>query len=300
MDRGFADGTGPSPTGRVEQLKAWCLSCLLRVSTADGAVFFKATAALPLFVDEGSVMRGLARLFPGTVPEPLAVDAARRWMLLDDLGPELGWDAPVETREHVHRLFADVQVESSRHVDELLELGCLDRRPQWLAKQIGELIADDDALAGLDESEIARLRELEPGLLELCRGLSSHDVPNALVHGDLHLSNVARIDDRYVVFDWTDACVSHPFFDLIDVFREQDEAVRTRVRNAYLSAWLGFEPMSRLLELWAEAETVAALHHAVSYRHIVANVEPGSGQRLEWALPDFLRKALAAAETLRL
>ena len=294
------EALGRPPTGRVEQLRVWCLSCLLRVPTADGAVFFKATAASPLFVEEGSVMRGLARLFPGSVPEPLAVDPARRWMLLDDLGPELGWDAPIETRELVHRLFAEVQVESSRHVDELLELGCVDRRPGRLVTQIGELVADDEALAGLDDSEIERLRALEPRLLELCRGLATRGVPCALVHGDLHLSNVSQIDGRYVFYDWTDACVSHPFFDLIDVFREKEESVKTRVRDAYLSRWLDFEPRDRLLELWAETEIVAALHHAVSYRHILAGVEPGAESELEWALPDFLRKALGAAETLRL
>ena len=76
---------GRPVTGRIEQLRVWCLSCLLRVPTGEGAVFFKATAASPLFVDEGSVMRGLARFFPGSVPEPLAIDASRRWMLLDDL-----------------------------------------------------------------------------------------------------------------------------------------------------------------------------------------------------------------------
>jgi hypothetical protein len=286
-------GLGRPVTGRIEQLRVWCLSCLLRVPTAEGAVFFKATAASPLFVDEGSVMRGLAQLFPGSVPEPLAVDQPRRWMLLDDLGPELGWEAPTEIRELVHRRFARIQVESSARVDELLALGCIDRRPDWLAGQVEELLADDEALSKLDDVEITRLRALAPRLVAICRGLAAQGVPDALVHGDLHLGNVARIDDRYVVYDWTDACVTHPFFDLIDVFREKDEAVRTRVRDAYLSEWLAFAPMDRLLEAWAQAELMASLHHAVSYRHILASIEPGAGLELEWALPEFLRRVLA-------
>jgi aminoglycoside phosphotransferase (APT) family kinase protein len=238
-------------------------------------------------------MRGLARLFPGSVPEPLAVDASRRWMLLDDLGPELGWDAPVELRELVHRQFARIQVESSTCVSELLTIGCIDRRPEWLAGQIEELLADDAVLAKLEDDESERLRALQPRLVSLCRGLTAQGVPDALVHGDLHLGNVARVDDRYVVYDWTDACVTHPFFDLIDVFREQDEAVKTRVRDAYLSEWLHFAPMNRLLEIWAQAELLASLHHAVSYRHIEMSVEPGAEQEFERALPAFLRRVLA-------
>jgi hypothetical protein len=283
---------GRPVTGRIEQLRVWCLSCLLRIPTADGAVFFKATAESPLFADEGKVMGGLAELFPGHVPEPLATDAERRWMLLEDLGPELGWDAPVEVRERVHRLFAGIQVESAGHVEELLALGCLDRSPRRLATQIDELVGDDEALSGLDDSEITRLRALRPRLIGLCQELDA-PVASALVHGDLHLSNVARIDDRYVFYDWTDACVSHPFFDLIDVFREQDDVVGARIRDAYLSAWLDFEPMDQLLAIWRDAELAALLHHAVSYRSLLASVEPGTGQELEWALPHFLRRLLA-------
>ena len=118
-------------------------------------------------------------------------------------------------------------------------------------------------------------------------------VPGALVHGDLHLSNVARTGDGYLFYDWTDACVSHPFFDLIDVFREQDDAVGARVRDAYLAGWLEFEPMHRLLAIWREAEVAALLHHAVSYRSLLAGVEAGATQELEWALPHFLRRLLA-------
>jgi len=286
---------GRPPTGRVEQFRAWCLSCLLRVPTAGGAVFFKATAESPLFVDEGEVMLGLARFFPANVPAPLAVDPARRWMLLDDLGPELGWDAPLDVREEVLRLFARMQIESSGRVDELLALGCVDRRLEWLAAQITELLADDAALAGLEDREVATLRALGPKLQAMCLALAETGVPDALVHGDLHLSNVARLDGHYVFFDWTDAGVTHPFFDLIDVFRERDDSVRERLRDAYLSLWLDYEPMDRLLDIWSDAEQLASLHHAVSYRHILANVEPGAGGELEWALPYFVRKVLASS-----
>jgi len=282
-------------TGRIEQIRAWCLSCLLRVPTADGAVFFKATAGSPLFVDEGEVMLGLARFFPANVPTPLAVESTRRWMLLDDFGPELGWNAPLEVREAVLRLFAHMQIESSGRVGELLALGCVDRRLEWLAAQTRELLADDAALAGLDDGEVATLRALGPKLEAVCLGLAATAIPDALVHGDLHLSNVTLVDGHYVFFDWTDAGVTHPFFDLIDVFRERDDSVREQLRGAYLSMWLDYEPMDRLLDIWKDAESVAMLHHAVSYRHILANVEPGAGRELEWALPYFLRKVLASS-----
>lgn len=285
---------GRPATGRTEQVRAWSLSSVLRTPTAGGTVFFKATAGLPLFVDEGRVMRGLARMFPANVPRPLAVDRSRRWMLLDDVGPELGWGAPIDEREAALGLFGLMQVTSSGRVDELLAVGCIDRRPEWLARQIGALLADEAALAGLDVAEIARLRSLESRFRDLCRRLAEGPVPNALVHGDLHLGNVGRRDGSYLFFDWTDACVAHPFLDLIDVIWEEDSNAREALLRAYLAPWAEFATTERLLELWQVAEPLLSLNQAVSYRFIAAGIEPGSTQDLGWALPHWLRRVLGA------
>ena len=285
---------GRAPAGPVEQRRCWALSAVLRVPTAEGAVFFKATADSPLFAVEGSVMSGLARLHPRNVPEPLAVDASRRWMLLDDLGPAVGWSAPIEEREAALQAFGHLQVGSATHLDDLLAMRCIDRRPEWLARETRELLADDGALAGLEEEEISALRTLEPHLVELIRRLAEGPVPSTVVHGDLHLDNVARRDGEFVFFDWTDACVAHPFLDLIDVAFEEDSAVRDRLRDAYLTVWADHCSQERLLELWTIAVPLASLNQAVSYRHILANVEPGSAQELEWALQFWLRKVLPA------
>src|SRR5215217_4814420 len=57
-------------TGPAEQMQVWDLSCVLRAPTAAGHVWFKATAASPLFVNEGLVMGALAGLFGDRVPAP--------------------------------------------------------------------------------------------------------------------------------------------------------------------------------------------------------------------------------------
>ena len=61
-------------------------------------------------------MATLARLFGDLVPAPLAVEAGRGWLVLDDFGKELGWDVPVEVVEDVARTFARLQVEATAHV----------------------------------------------------------------------------------------------------------------------------------------------------------------------------------------
>ena len=39
-------------------------------------------------------------------------------------------------------------------------------------------------------------------------------MPYTLGHGDLHLGNVALVDDHVLLFDWTDAAVTFPALDI--------------------------------------------------------------------------------------
>lgn len=276
----------------VEQVRNWSISCILRVRTTADDVYFKVAADLPLFVNEPVLLEGLARLYPDQVPTPLAIDREQGWMLLAGFGEPLGWDAPIEVREEMIRSFGQLQVGSAARVDELLAMGCVDRRLDRLVAQIDPLLGDTDALSGLDEAEIEQLREYGPQLKAMCVELSSYAVPDTLMHGDLHANNVAIREGKMLFFDWTDGCVAHPFLDMLMIFGEEDEVVRTRLRDRYLALWTAYEPMERLLEVWALCETLHALHHAVSYQYIVANIEAGSKGEFGGAVVSFLRKAL--------
>jgi len=76
-------------------------------------------------------------------------------------------------------------------------------------------------------------------------------------------------------FDWTDACVAHPFFDLATIRRGTaftdavcEDELRERLREAYLPEWASFEPPGRLARAWELAAPLGALHQAVSYRSL--------------------------------
>ncbi len=283
---------GRPPVASVEQLSNWCISSVLRVATGQGDIYFKATARSPLFVDEGPVTQGLAELFPGRIPRVIAVDSARSWMLTEDFGPVVGWGAPVETRVAVLEDHARLQVEAVDHVDELLALGLFDRRPDWLARQLESLLNEPGAL-GLDETELEKLGARIPAVVDACGRLAAGPIPDTLVHGDLHLANVAGASAPYVFFDWTDPSVAHPFFDPLAIHFEKDLATRRTLRDAYLAGWRAYAADDALIELWELCLPLAALNQAISYLSILANVEPGSAAELEPALPDWLRRAIA-------
>jgi aminoglycoside phosphotransferase (APT) family kinase protein len=112
-----------------------------------------------------------------------------------------------------------------------------------------------------------------------------------LVHGDLHLDNVARYEGELVYFDWTDACVAHPFFDLHALQWVRDDARRAALWDAYLEGWEGVVSAAGLREAAVLAAVVTPLHHAVSYQRIVAALEPVSKAELDLT-HEFLREAL--------
>jgi aminoglycoside phosphotransferase (APT) family kinase protein len=148
----------------------------------------------------------------------------------------------------------------------------------------------------LDAAEIERLRAFGPQLQTACAELAGYAVPPTLVHGDIHLGNVARSAGSYVFFDWTDACVAHPFFDTISIFGAEDPNVQVRLRTSYLGVWAAYEPIERLLEAWELAKPLCALHQAVSYQHIVATLEDTSKPELASGLTYWLRTLLQSLE----
>lgn len=281
---------GHTVTG-IEQVKHWSISSVLRVTTDGPDLYFKVPARLPLFADEGALTARLAERFPDHVLAPLAVESEQGWILLPEFGELFDfWGAPLELRCEMLRRFAELQRRSASIADELLEDGCLDRRLDVLERQVGQLLDEPAAVAQLTPEEVAALREQKPALQEVCRRLAGLDLPATLVHGDLHVLNVARHDGKLVYFDWTDACIAHPFIDLISL-QWEDEAGRAAMLSAYLEPWEGVESPERMLEAVGLAAVVIPLHHAVSYWQIVAALEPAAKPELD-ATHTFLREAL--------
>jgi aminoglycoside phosphotransferase (APT) family kinase protein len=296
-------------TGPVRQVRVWELSCLLRAPTATGDVWLKANIASPLFVNEGVVMRALAGLLGDPVPSPLAVAAGRGWMVLPDFGGPVGWEVPDRVAEEVAGAFARLQVRAAGQVGPLLRAGCHDRRLERLAAQaeawLPAVEADGrlpamDAATWLTPQEAAALRAAVPRLRAACEELAGHAVPPSLVHGDLHLGNVARGPLGYRFFDWTDACVAHPFLDLATIRRgtsfagdEAEAELRLRLRDAYLAEWASFEAPGRLARAWELALPLGALHQAVSYRSLMAGLRPPVDTHMAGSTAWWLRRVLA-------
>ena len=206
-------GLGIRPVGPVEQPHVQPWSTVLRVPTEGGAVWFKANE--PALSHEAALLALLAGRRPDCVAGVLAVDTERGWILLADAGSRLR-EVLEEERDlgrwlDVLPLYASVQLDLARDTDELLGLGLPDLRLSTLADGYAHLL---DRLEGLPSAERRRLRGVVPEVAELSHALAAYGLPETLQHDDFHDGQVYVRGGRYVLLDWGDACVSHPFFTL--------------------------------------------------------------------------------------
>jgi hypothetical protein len=297
--------------GPIIQVRTWGISCIVRVPTTRGNVYFKViptrfmqkstavsssdtSGKLPLlFTHEPRLIQSLAVWYPHNVPTVLAMDGERCWMLLAEFGTALSGHPDRTAWENALAVYGHMQVAATQHVDTLFAAGCLDRRLPIVETQVDPLFDDEETMAYLNQAEVEQLRVLGPQLKILCQQLAREAIPHTLVHGDLHTENIAVRDGNCIYYDWTDACVAHPFFDVLTVLDNVDDPVeRMRLRDIYLAQWTDYASLECLREIFPLSQTLAAVHQAVSYQHIMANVEGPTRQDMRGGVTYWLRKLL--------
>jgi hypothetical protein len=253
---------GLSSTGPVEVVEQWPLSSVLRLETDGGRVYLK--AVFSIFRHEPALTKALSEWRADVVPEVLAVDPDLGLILMRELrGTQVGeleharWSEALVVAAAVQRGWVGREAE-------LFALGAHDRTLAALAAEIGSAFDT----VGLPRAGV--VPELERRCAELARG----PLPQTLVHGDLHPWNVMVDDTELRIFDWSDACVSHPLFDLQTFLQRCDDAgARDAMLEAYLDVWSDHGSPAELRAAFELAHPLACAHHAISYLRIVQALE---------------------------
>jgi Ser/Thr protein kinase RdoA (MazF antagonist) len=159
---------------------------------------------------------------------------------------------------------------------------------------------------GLRRSDHAKLRDALARVSEACDRLVDGGIPQTLHHGDLHDGNVfVRLDGnstRYVIFDWGDSCVSHPFFTLRTTAAclqrtlglSSDSGEWSQVRDAYLEPWTRFTPRAGVEQAAELAEKLAPIEGALRWYHTLRCVPPELRQDWREPIPRLLENVLAS------
>ena len=257
----WLDELGIPPTAPVVVVHDEPWSQVLRVPTAGGDLFLKQCAPVQAF--EVPLTAALAARWPDRLPEVVATDERRAWLLLRDGGVRLR-EHGLEPFPEALRLYAELQVAETAHVDEFLHFGVPDvRLPVLVAAYEPFFERDQGVEPGLQDE----LRALAPRYLELCDELAAFGLPDSIQHDDLHDGNVFVRDGRVAILDWGDSSVAHPLFAARKALRVARAAHVDPVllRDAFLEPWTALAPRSRLLAAFELAETVGAFAYSLQW-----------------------------------
>lgn len=295
-------------TGEIEQphVRAW--STVMRVPSSEGTLFFKASA--PETIYEIALTGKLAGWFPDCMPDLVASDSARGWMLMSDGGDQLRasirptkdltpWE-PVITK------YAEAQIGLAQHVDEILALGIPDHRLVALPALYSQLLTDDESMMvdrekGLTSADFQRLQTLKPRFEQICADLAAFGIPESVDHGDFHDGNILVKDRRITFFDWGDASVTHPFVSLRTFFVSMEIAldlddwapptsVMLVLRDSYLARWGGFASKEQLLKAYHISRPVASIVKALLWHTTVSRLTGTLRDEYAWIVPEVLRE----------
>ncbi|HEX6129236.1 MAG TPA: phosphotransferase [Candidatus Limnocylindria bacterium] len=274
------DRFGMRRTGQIEQPHAFWWSTALLVPTDAGVAWFKATQ--PEMAFEARLTPILADEWPDRTVEMLATDPGRGWTLSRDAGTklrDLGDGRVVEHWEVLLPRYAEMQVALASRAGELLALGVPDMRLDTLPDQLATLLDEPellmtDAGGGVDSGRREALVEGLPAFARECRRLAESGVPETLQHDDLNDGNAFLRGTDHVIFDWGDACISHPFHSLVVVLRSlaYRNAWRpggpevSRLLDAYLEPWTGHGSRDELLEAADLARRTGTVQRSLAWR----------------------------------
>ena len=303
------EGRGIKVSGPIDQPHSRPWSTVLRVPTIEGDIYFKAVS--PLNPHEPAVLEALGRWRPDCVPELLAVDADRGWLLMRDAGQMLR-DTIRPTRDirpwlPVLPLYAELQIEMAERLPELLALGAPDRRVSVLPGLYEQLLADVDTLRidqplGLTREQYRQLLDLSQRVVELCAQLAQYQILETLNHGDFHDGNVFVRGGRFSFIDWGDSCVSHAFYSLrtvlvsaeISLGLEENSPELRPLRDAYLEPWTRYESREDLLRALDLASRLASINGALTWHRLVSRLEGLPQEEYAEPVPALLQEFLDA------
>jgi hypothetical protein len=243
-------------TGRPTQVRHWALSAIVRFPTDHGVVWLKAVP--PLFAHEQAVIRWVAERRPHAVPTILC--GGDSWWLTANFAIDGG-----PPRSDPLDVITALQLESVGATGHLEALGCPDRRLARMAAALAALARRADLLTDDDR---AALRGSLDDVAVVFDAVERLGFPATLVHGDLHWQNVRWTTHGWLLYDWTDSCVTHPFVELTPALEACGEAERKRRSARFAEGWARAVDAGAVQAALDAGPVLGAAHRALTFETI--------------------------------
>ena len=302
-------------TGGIEQPHTYAWSTVLHIPTDQGKLFFKATAHETLY--EAALTQALARWLPDCMPEFVAIDAGRGWMLMRDGGQQLRASIrptkDIAPWKPVIKRYAEVQIGLAEHITELLSLRLPDHRLSVLPGLFAQLLEDEsnfiiDQENGLSSEEWQQVKDKAPRLEEICQRLAAYGIPESINHGDFHDGNVLVKDGRITFFDWGDGDVTHPFVSLrtffvsIEIALDLEDYFVTpemgELLDIYLEPFQKFASKEDLLKAYQLSKPVASVVKALAWHTTISRMNADLRKEYARIVPALMQEFLHHGKNL--
>jgi hypothetical protein len=296
-------------TGEIEQPHMYAWSTVLHIPTDQGKLFFKATAQETIY--EAALAQSLARWYPDCMPEFVAVDAGRGWMLMRDGGEPLRASIrptqDIAPWKPIIARYAEVQIGLADHITELLSLRLPDHRLRVLPGLFTELLADQESLMidqekGLTSAEWQQVKDKTVRFRQICAQLAAYGIPESLNHGDFHDGNILVKDKRITFFDWGDASVAHPFTSLRTFFVSIEMSLHlddysftpemAELLDLYLEPFQKFGSKEELLTAYQISKPVASIVKTLAWHQSITRMRGSLRDEYAWIVPELMREFL--------
>lgn len=286
------DRTGPS-----EMVKIWSLSAVLRVPVSGGgtAAHVYAKATCDHFRAEPAVTRLLASLAPAVVPDVLAVDEDRGWLLMRPFTDGEVEPRP-ETAPAAARAIAGLQLDLLDHTDELLAAGAPDRRLAPTLAAFERLVTGGIELPLLTPAERQRLLALVPWVARELETLAAVQVPDSIGHGDLHIGNYVADAAGVRMFDWSDAALTLPVLDARLLAGSAGGEHEQPTLDAYAEVWANRLPAVDVAAALELSPVPHLVYQTVSYEGIYRGQEEQSHWEMAGISARLLRRLIGRWE----
>jgi aminoglycoside phosphotransferase (APT) family kinase protein len=299
---GSLEPHGSRRTGPSEVVKAWSLSAVLRVPCDPAPVWFKASCRH--FHAEPALTELVAFIAPEQAPTVVAADHDRGWLLLEQMDGALDDEddgVPHGAGVAAAAAAATLQVKALEHLDEITATGLPVRGPVETLQSFDLVLRESRELDQLTDEELAAVRACRDEVHSMVGELAGCSLPIGLVHGDLHPGNAAYAGDSVVLYDWSDACLGHPFLDLVLLSSRVEESERAATREAFAAPWRAAFPgleldLDRVVRL---ATVLEAAFQTVTYEQIYRSQEPASLWEFRGAVARRLRELPAKVAEAR-
>lgn len=272
---------------------------VVRIPTDHGSFWFKANIA-PLEFE----LHLIELLAAESVPNVVAREPGRGWMLMGDAGPLVievyGEDPPPAIWREFLRKYAELQIAAAPAANELIAAGVPNRRLTRLLEPFQRVLENARLVRpptpdALTNEELDRVYALMPKLRESVDALAALGLPDSVQQDDLHPWNVCVRDGVYRFIDWGDACISQPMLSLEIPLQWVGAEGAAEAKDAYLEPWTALRPLEDLLAATEAAALLSQVTGVLKWDLINSALSDEERLGYEEGIPRRLRHLLELA-----